>query len=103
MNRVKRITNDIYDHAWVDARDELSTENDVPIDSDWFDTDGYDEMKVRTSDIYQKKLTHLSDQDLYDILWCHEQGKFMRADYTIDNILSEMARRQLLGDKRKRE
>lgn len=57
----------------------------------------YLKLKNEIGDKYLELINTLNDEDLQDILNCHNKGKFFRADKTINSIVSEISRRSL-GD-----
>ena len=66
-----------------------------------FTDEQYTYYKSKLSDIdelYLDKMVQLSSDDLQDILFLHKHGKPLRAERTLDMIMSELARRALFGD-----
>lgn len=59
---------------------------------------GDDSDQEKIDSLYKKKLCELSTHDLDLILQTHEEGLFQRREDTVDTIVSELARRALLGD-----
>ena len=57
------------------------------------------EAKTQVDELYQKKISELSTKILNEILKAHElQDGLKRTGRTLDTILSELARREILGD-----
>ena len=53
------------------------------------------QLKQRSHEIYQQRIKTLPTKDLEDILWVHECGAYKRMPETLENITSELAKRQL--------
>lgn len=120
-NKVLKITNDIYNQC-VSEVFELSETSEATIDAikilmdlatdyPWMyaasplntmkSPQEIKELAIKkelVSNLYQQKIMQLSDKDLNDIVRAHKKDLVKRADRTIENILSELARRALLGD-----
>lgn len=94
--RIKELTNSLFAECQEEARTEIPFPSDEDINtSDLAWPDYIDKLKIRSSEIYQKRIKTLPTKDLEDILWVHECGTYKRAPSTLEGITSELAKRQL--------
>lgn len=92
--RVRKLTAELFQECQEQARGEIPFPSDDDLQFDLALGDYLDEVKRRSSIIYQNRIKTLPTKDLEDILWVHECGTYKRAPETLEGITSELAKRQ---------
>ena len=93
--RVRNLTSELYNTCQEQARTEIPFPDLNIEESPGTLQDYINDIKTRSSELYQERIKTLPTKDLEDILWVHECGTFTRAPFTIEAITSELAKRQL--------
>ena len=92
--RVRNLTSELHAECMEQARAEVLWTDEIAV-SDLALEDHIRALKQRSHEIYQQRIRTLSTKDLEDILWVHECGSYKRMPETLENITSELAKRQL--------
>lgn len=99
VSKIRDLTNVCYRDAkeFILSNMSASHKQDL-MTSDIFDPNQVRELKSAIDDQYLENIKKLSTQELEDILWVHHNGKLRRAERTIETIVAEIARRELMDD-----
>ena len=92
-NRVRELTRQLHNESIELARNEIPIEEEVGV-SDLAHENYLKNLKLKAHELYQQRIRTLSTKDLEDILWVHECGSYKRMPETLENITSELAKRQ---------
>jgi hypothetical protein len=82
-----------------EARSYVLDNADENMDSGNIDAADVRRLKSKIDDEYLENIKKLSSEDLEDILLVHDKKKIFRAPRTIETIISELARRDIMDDK----